>query len=160
MPQSDLRKVLDGLFDTDWGERAEVRRWGERRPITPMVRKLVFIRDGYACQGCGRTPWGNDERFRSGPLHIDHIVPWSADGSDTTDNLRTLCQDCNMDRGNRVRDSDKPATPIVRMCAPCLAAFEPQHQRWIEKAAESVRFEVYCAKARHIGWAIDGWHVL
>jgi 5-methylcytosine-specific restriction endonuclease McrA len=29
-------------------------------------------------------------------LHIDHIKPYSLGGETTEDNLRTLCQDCNL----------------------------------------------------------------
>lgn len=60
------------------------------RRLTESRRFLVLRRDRYRCVFCGR----------GGRLEVDHIVPWSAGGSDEMDNLRTLCRDCNQDRSN------------------------------------------------------------
>lgn len=62
----------------------------DRRPFIPKrIRDEVYMRDGHACVICGAH-----ER-----LSLDHIVPYSAGGPDTVDNLRTLCHWCNARRG-------------------------------------------------------------
>jgi len=33
-------------------------------------------------------------------LHIDHVLPVSRGGLATLENLRTLCEKCNLGRGN------------------------------------------------------------
>lgn len=64
-----------------------------RRPsIPPSLRKAVYERDEYTCQDCGTHD----------ALSLDHIIPFSLDGEDTLENLRTLCTPCNSRRGNRV----------------------------------------------------------
>ena len=63
---------------------------GDYRPNIPKrVRLLVLSRDGYRCVWCGSA----------GPLQLDHIVRYRDDGSDSADNLRTLCAPCNQRRG-------------------------------------------------------------
>lgn len=62
-----------------------------RAKISQPVRRLVFERDGYRCVTCGT----------SDDLTLDHIVPWSLGGSDTPDNLQTLCRVCNSRKGTR-----------------------------------------------------------
>lgn len=62
----------------------------EGRQLDPEIRKLVLRRDRYRCVFCGKD----------GLLEVDHIIPWSAGGSDDLDNLRTLCKSCNQDRSN------------------------------------------------------------
>ena len=137
-----------------FGERADVVRWGEREPISQVVRRLVFRRDGWKCQVCGRHPKARDERRLSGQLHLDHIVPWSAGGSDRTDNLRTLCHECNMDRGNRVTGREKPVLPIVGVCIWC----HPRLTGHGERPADAI--DVYCASKHHQSWALRGWKIL
>lgn len=135
------------------GERAEVIRSGERDPITPWVRGLVFRRDEWTCQHCRAVPFARDPHRRSGALHVDHIAPWSAGGSDRTDNLRTLCGTCNMARSNYVTTSDRSSVPIVRICANCLCPDAPS-------VGPESSFTVYCACHSHEGWALPGWHIL
>lgn len=50
------------------------------------IRRLVYNRDGYTCQNCGR---GDVE------LHCHHIVPKSRGGTHRLSNLVTLCKDCH-----------------------------------------------------------------
>lgn len=56
-----------------------------------LNRANLFRRDGYQCQYCG-------SRY---DLTIDHVIPRSANGRDTWDNLVTACQTCNTRKGNR-----------------------------------------------------------
>lgn len=138
--------------------RAPIRRSGEREPISGMVRRLVYQRDQWQCQHCRATPIASDPHRQSGPLHLDHIVPWSAGGSDRSDNLRTLCGTCNATRSNFVSDDDEPATPIVSICTQCLVYREPRYMAL--KEHDGGRFVVYCATGHHTSWAIDGWRIL
>ena len=81
---------------TIWRDRA----WRSQPPtvlpprpwIRPSLRAAVYERDGNACLHCGTT-----ER-----LTLDHIHPWSLGGTDTFDNLQTLCRSCNSKKGARV----------------------------------------------------------
>lgn len=63
-----------------------------RRKIPIQIRTRIYARDGHKCVHCG-TENG---------LTLDHIVPWSAGGSDDESNLQTLCQSCNSRKGARV----------------------------------------------------------
>lgn len=67
--------------------------WDERR-------RVVYQRDEYQCQNCGRRGGaaGNAE------LHCHHIVPKSKGGSHDMNNLVTLCRDCH----NQVHDHHIP----------------------------------------------------
>ena len=43
-------------------------------------------------------------RLRAGgrtELHVDHVVPLAAGGATTGDNLRTACDECNLDKATR-----------------------------------------------------------
>ncbi len=54
----------------------------------------VLARDQWTCCSCGRTP-------KDGvTLEMDHILPRSRGGSDTLDNLQTLCRKCNSGKSN------------------------------------------------------------
>lgn len=158
--KATLRIPISTDDPTDWFEesvRAPIRRTGERPPISPMLRRLVYRRDRWTCQSCGAYSQAKEENRRSGALHLDHIVPWSAGGIDRSDNLRTLCGPCNIKRSNFVSSSDKPAMPIVKICTPCLVAVEPRFERFLGMPG---RFTVYCAKVHHEGWAVRGWHIV
>lgn len=53
------------------------------------ARRRVLRRDGFTCVACGFSD-------RSGRLlEVDHIVPEVLGGSDSVDNLRTLCKGCH-----------------------------------------------------------------
>lgn len=60
------------------------------RRIPPKVREAVLERDAYRCVWCGSTD----------DPHLDHVVPFSAGGEHTPENLRVLCARCNLERGN------------------------------------------------------------
>lgn len=66
------------------------------RSINEKVRLQVFKRDNYACVICGKSP----ATHRGITLHLDHKIPFSKGGDNSLDNLRTLCDKCNLVRGN------------------------------------------------------------
>jgi 5-methylcytosine-specific restriction enzyme A len=64
------------------------------RYIPLSIRVDVLNRDGYKCVFCGRNS-------KEVTLEIDHVIPFSGGGSNKSDNLQTLCFDCNRGKGAR-----------------------------------------------------------
>jgi len=103
---NDSRKA-----ETRW----PVIRWGERERIDPLVRWIIFQRDGGFCTACGTL-------LTIRTAELDHIVPWSAGGTDASENLRVLCHWCNAERSNFVGLLDVWAArrqPVCWGCAAC-----------------------------------------
>lgn len=69
-----------------------------KRAIPLSLRYKVFHRDKSTCKKCGKTPIDGIK------LHIDHITPHSKGGLTVFDNLRTLCNECNIGRSNKYVD--------------------------------------------------------
>ena len=72
----------------------------ERRDISLGLRYKVLSRDRFKCVKCGVSP-STDINCK---LHIDHIVPFSKGGLTTLENLQTLCENCNLGKGNRYNE--------------------------------------------------------
>lgn len=88
-------------------------RTGEREPIDRRLRLGVLRRDDFCCRKCHRSGDHLD-------LELDHIVPWSAGGPDTSENLRVLCSTCNTNRSNwRDRAHLRPVLPVTWWCVEC-----------------------------------------
>jgi hypothetical protein len=64
------------------------------RNINWRLRALVLMRDGARCQLCGA------EARNGALLHVDHIFPWSKGGETTLENLRVLCNVCNIGKSD------------------------------------------------------------
>lgn len=79
------------MSDTE-REQAIAPHKPKRRPVSQRVRFEVFKRDGFTCQYCGATPPGV-------LLHIDHMVAVAHGGDNSTDNLVTACEGCNLGKG-------------------------------------------------------------
>lgn len=62
------------------------------RTTVRLSRRNVFMRDGYRCQYCSKTPRVSD-------LNLDHVVPRCRGGRSTWENLVTSCRDCNLRKG-------------------------------------------------------------
>ena len=80
-------------------KKAEIEKQNkeiERSLMTASLRYEILKRDGFRCQLCGRT--AKDDGVK---LHVDHILPVSKGGQTTPENLRTLCQDCNLGKGDK-----------------------------------------------------------
>jgi 5-methylcytosine-specific restriction endonuclease McrA len=139
--------LLDGLADVrDALERnrsphrfrvVRTRRTEERAPIDPGVRRAVYARDGWRCQWCLRSV--NEVQS----LQLDHLVPWSAGGSDEPDNLRTLCGDCNEFRSNFDIDTVVRRPPLASGCSVCDPDWEDLYG-WYREGA------VYCSFCRRV----------
>lgn len=72
----------------------------ERGKLTAGLRYDILKRDGFRCQICGRKIADDPDLV----LHVDHILPISKGGLTTWDNLRTLCQDCNLGKSNKIEN--------------------------------------------------------
>jgi 5-methylcytosine-specific restriction endonuclease McrA len=59
-----------------------------RRGMSKRLRLLILERDGYKCCLCGKTK-------KETKLEVDHKVPVAKGGTDSLNNLWTLCIDCN-----------------------------------------------------------------
>lgn len=91
--------------------RWPVVRIGEREEILWPVRRAVARRDNFTCQICHHSDALEYE--------IDHIVPWSAGGSDQSTNLRLLCKPCNQQRGNSHDLTERHVMPVTWWCVEC-----------------------------------------
>ena len=69
----------------------------DRREVPIGLRFMIFKKDNYKCVICGRSP-ANTFGIE---LHADHIIPFSKGGKTREDNLRTLCNECNIGKGNK-----------------------------------------------------------
>jgi len=79
-------------------DSGEVKILEKTRTIPLSVRINVFSRDNFRCVFCGKSP-ATDIGTK---LHIDHITPFSKGGTNTADNLQTLCEECNLGKSDRV----------------------------------------------------------
>lgn len=68
-----------------------------KRLISSRTRFAVLQRDGFRCALCGRT--AENDRIT---LHVDHQQPVSKGGSNTEENLWTLCADCNLGKADKL----------------------------------------------------------
>ncbi len=72
------------------------RSEGDQRQVGPRLRFRVFQRDRFRCVACGRSP-ATDLNV---VLHADHITPVALGGKSFIENLQTLCEGCNLGKGN------------------------------------------------------------
>lgn len=70
------------------------------RAISWRLRARVLMRDGATCQMCGASPQTGAR------LHVDHILPWSKGGETILENLRILCVQCNIGKGDLMPESE------------------------------------------------------
>lgn len=77
------------------------RRTPNRATIPPSTRRAVLVRDGHRCTtpGCGARQF----------LEVHHLVPRQGGGTNTEENLRTLCSACH--RFAHERETAAPARP-------------------------------------------------
>ncbi len=96
---SEIREMLKNTREYEaYRASEECRRKLERSRITAKIRYQVMRRDQFRCQLCGA-------RAEDGArLHIDHINPVSKGGTSDMGNLRTLCDRCNLGKGDSVED--------------------------------------------------------
>lgn len=69
----------------------------------PLLRRELFERDNLICRYCG-------DRVSADNATLDHIIPSSQGGADSSDNLTTCCLMCNSVKSGR---SYKEAAPDI-----------------------------------------------
>jgi 5-methylcytosine-specific restriction endonuclease McrA len=87
--------------------RAEYSARPGRESLSKRLGKLarrIKARDGHRCQYCSATAESSGSA-----LHLDHLVPRSAGGEDTAENLVLACRSCNCAR------HDMPLAQWVRV---------------------------------------------
>jgi 5-methylcytosine-specific restriction endonuclease McrA len=72
----------------------------DRREVPLGLRWAVIVRDRCRCVLCGRSP----ATHVGVSLHVDHVVPFSKGGKTIIENLRTLCDDCNLGKGSKLEE--------------------------------------------------------
>ena len=92
--QSDSFIISEDVDDVSIDDTSNTKP--RSRSIPLRTRLLVLERDKFRCVYCGRSPALN----HGISLHIDHIYPFSKGGSNEIDNLQTLCNECNLGKGN------------------------------------------------------------
>ncbi len=80
------------------------------RPRAALTRRGVFLRDGGACQYCGRSA-----------ENVDHIVPRSRGGDHTWENVVASCRRCNSRK--EARTPEEAGMRLRRQPAAPRAAF-------------------------------------
>ena len=101
----------------------------DRRPA--FTRFNVFLRDRFVCQYCFAD-------FPSEHLTFDHVVPRSRGGRTTWVNVVTACQDCNLEKANRLPQecgmhlARPPIQPTAYQLQENGRAFPPNflHESW------------------------------
>ncbi len=92
---SSVAKISKGVV------REEIKKHSvlseDRHEIKLGLRYKVLVRDKFKCIRCGISPATD----HSCHLHIDHKIPFSKGGKTIFENLQTLCDNCNLGKGNR-----------------------------------------------------------
>lgn len=96
--------------------------------VPAAVQQAVRERAMAQCEYCHSPEWVCAARFT-----LDHIVPRSLGGSDTSDNLALACRRCNERRYNFTTGTDPSNGEEVRL-------FHPIEEPW----------------ADHFAWTFDG----
>lgn len=75
----DIRALTDGYKPYRW-------QYQKSNRLNENIRKAVILRDGCKCMECGKS---------NTVLEVHHIKPKRLNGSNTLDNLITLCRKCH-----------------------------------------------------------------
>lgn len=82
-------KIETASFDIHKISNPDIRKWdyqnGNQKGFY-NIKAYILHRDGYQCQKC---------KTKKGKLHVHHVVFRSKGGTDTSDNLITLCESCH-----------------------------------------------------------------
>lgn len=97
----DMESSFDGdLSEDDFDELMgnnlpdDRQTVGERHPLDPALRAAVLQRDGYCCRITGRGK-GLPAPIALGILNVHHKIPVHCGGTDSMDNLITVCLDAH-----------------------------------------------------------------
>ena len=85
--------IVNALLKNQLIREKQDEKQRERALMTDRLRYEILRRDGFKCRICGATA---DDGVK---LHVDHIKPVSKGGKTERNNLRTLCERCNLGKG-------------------------------------------------------------
>lgn len=86
--------------------------------VPATLRRLIAERDQHRCAYCLTA-----EENCGLQMHVDHIIPETANGPTTADNLCLACFSCNVHKGPQQTGVD----PLTGETSPL---FHPLRQRW------------------------------
>lgn len=92
---NSVDKQVDDIAHENQSNKSQTKNRTKtaREEISIRKRFLVFKRDSFSCVLCRRSGVGVK-------LEVDHKIPLAKGGSNSLDNLQTLCFECN--RGKRI----------------------------------------------------------
>jgi HNH endonuclease len=136
LSHKDRRELRPGqyLLETD------VRLPVLPRGISMETRAFVFERNGYTCLSCGLAagdpdPYHPNLKVR---LTMGHIIDKSKGGTDTPENLRAVCSNCNQG----LQNSAPPKPDRIELLKQARrATIDDQLHllNWLEKKFEKIR---------------------
>ena len=94
--------------------------------IPAFLQRLVLRRARGRCEYCRLAQAGQEATF-----HIDHIIPISADGETSADNLALACVSCSLRKGARQTAVDQQTKEAVTLFHPRLDIWD-EHFVWDE----------------------------
>ncbi len=112
------RQVHSPNFQMRLPSVVSLRQYVRQDRAPAFTRFNVFLRDGFACQYCGR---GED-------LTFDHVIPRSKGGRTTWENIVAACAPCNLAKGGR--------TPQEAKMFPRLSPRRPDHFQLLERGRQ------------------------
>ena len=93
---------------------------GIHRREIKFSRRNIFERDKNTCQYCAK-------QFKKTELTLDHVLPRSAGGRSTWENLVLACVPCNVKKGSRMPEDAR--MPLIR---------RPRKPRWVPYTGENL----------------------
>lgn len=89
-----------------------MKRYVRTPERVPFSRMNILIRDGHACQYCGK-------KMTLDELTFDHVIPRSLGGKTNFDNIVSACVPCNARKANKshMKPMAAPRAPTAREMA-------------------------------------------
>ena len=92
--------------------------------IPPRLHDEVVSRAAYRCEYCRLSQLGQEATF-----HIDHVVPRTAGGPTTTENLALACVSCSLRKWAKQTANDPESGMEVPLFNPRTQTWD-EHFRW------------------------------
>ena len=135
-----------------------------KKRISAHLRQRIAKQAGYRCGYCLTS-----QHITGVRMQIDHIIPESADGTTTEDNLWLACSSCNEFKGAQTHAFDYVTGQYVPLFNPRKQCWH-EHFAWSEDGAKIIGVtpcgratisalkmnheEIVCARRR---WVDVGW---
>lgn len=95
----DSRRKRISRASESVGKTSEKKRTSVRIPSA--LRRTIEVRDSETCQYCGARKGDPREPEGKVSISIDHVIPVSAGGPTSEENLVVACSSCNRRKSNR-----------------------------------------------------------